>query len=50
VKTLNTMTTAACHAFQTVDGIDAEDVGKLKKLDFKSWADFYYHMQVRSVP
>ena len=26
-----------------------EDPGKLKKLDFKSWADFYSHMQVRSV-
>ena len=49
VKTLNSMTTAACHAFAAVDGIDVEDVNKLKKLDFKSWADFHFNMQVRSV-
>ena len=34
VHTLNKMTTVACHAFLTVDGIEPQDVERLKTLNF----------------
>ena len=39
VRTLNKMTTTACHAFLTVDGIEPSDVEKLKTLNFDRYPD-----------
>ena len=34
VRTLNKMTTVACHTFLTVDGIEPHDIERLKTLNF----------------
>ena len=39
VRTLNKMTTTACHAFLTVDGIEPSDVKKLTTLNFDRYPD-----------
>ena len=42
VRTLSKMTTAACHAFLTVDGIEPKDVEKLKTLNFDRYPDLSF--------
>ena len=39
MRTLDKMTTTACHAFLTVDGIELSDVEKLKTLNFDRYPD-----------
>ena len=42
VRTLNKMTTTACHAFLTVDGIEPKDAEKLKTLNFGRYPDLSF--------
>ena len=42
IRTLSKMTTAACHASLTVDGIEPKDAGKLKTLNFDRYPDLSF--------